>query len=258
MKLTPKQTAMLGRTIELKWTTSRGRDTYGYTICSLFEGSHKQTSCNGGGYDMRGTVVGNWITRTFREELLRLKPEDMPAQSHWERSNPPSRICRDRECVMRRIAADQMSESVWRLPPTAMECPQCGNPTCEDHQDGKIVQDGHSFYGLTYHDPNYDPGKAVVGEDCTDRTLGTGSTGQTVEEAEKAGKSFGLERLQACYKASSKVPTKRHTEPSIDGACGFSEVRKILNAIGLDLRMITDTKNTEIYEITKYKEAKSL
>jgi hypothetical protein len=96
------------------------------------------------------------------------------------------------------------------------------------------------LYGLTFHDPHYRAGRAVIGTDTSDRTLAPGgSIGQTVDEAEKAGVSFGLERLQAQYKASSPHATDRHTIPRIDGACGMSSVEAILRAVGIVLQDIT-------------------
>jgi hypothetical protein len=62
--------------------------------------------------------------------------------------------------------------------------------------------------------------------------------------------SFGLERLQAAYSASSKTPTKRHTVPNIDGACGFRCVEDIAKAIGLRLeRVRTRGKSQSIYTL---------
>jgi hypothetical protein len=77
-----------------------------------------------------------------------------------------------------------------------------------------------------------------VGEGCDDRTLGKGSEGKTVEQAEKDGESLGLERYQAFYRASSKHPSERHTVPLIDGACGFEVVKRIMEAIGLTLEYV--------------------
>lgn len=71
-------------TIEIIWGTSRGRDSYGYTTCSLRVDGKRRAYCNGGGYDMRGTVLGSFIASEFQEELNALKPSDMPKQSHWE------------------------------------------------------------------------------------------------------------------------------------------------------------------------------
>lgn len=200
-RLTENARRHLGESLTIRWGTSRGRDTWGYTTCSLRNHrGQRLAACNGGGYDMRGTVIGHWIAATFPRELCKLKPADFP-----------------------------MKHGRY--------------PAEDDHRE---------LYGLTYHDPNYDPGKAVIGEGCQDRTLG-GAEGQTVAEAEAANKSFGLERYQAIYRASSPVPTARHTVPSIDGGCGISSVLDILRAIGLTLRKVADTKRLDVYIIDRAK-----
>lgn len=164
-------------TLEFKWTVSRGRDSYGYNICSLYVDGRKVSSCNGGGYDMQGTCLGDFIARKYADRLNKLKI----------------------------------------------------NKTAK-------YKDGH-LYGLSYHDPNYDPGKATI-------------EGETIEEREKAGKSLGLERYQEFYSASSKVPTKRHVVPSIDGACGISSVQRIIEAIDLQLEYVpVQSKNLTIYRL---------
>ena len=140
-----------------KWGVSRGRNTYGYNICSLYVDGSKVASCNGGGYDMTGTVVGLWLAKAYAEQLRK------------------------------KIKAE--------------------------------------FYGLCFINPNYDPGKAKI-------------DGETVEELEKAGKSFGLERYQASYSASSKLPTKLHTVPHLDGACGIDCTWKVAEAIGLKVERV--------------------
>jgi len=92
-----------------KWGVSRGRDTYGYRICSLLVDDTKVSMCNGGGYDMKGTCFGDWVAHKFKDELLKL-------------------------------------EIPWGT------------------RNGEKVQE---YYGLTFHDPNYDPGKAVIdGKNC--------------------------------------------------------------------------------------------
>lgn len=58
--------------LEIKWSISRGRDTYGYNICSLYVYGDKVTDCNGGGYDMIGTVIGEFATAMFKPELMKL------------------------------------------------------------------------------------------------------------------------------------------------------------------------------------------
>lgn len=246
-------------TLEFRWGTSRGRDTYGYTICTLYVDGSKVSSCNGGGYDMKGTALGRYIARDFAARLNALKPEHMPAQSHWERAAKPRMVCDDVGCrVEHKIEIPGSDE--FELPYLAHDaetCPHCGGETRVDWHDGRTVDDGRYFYGLTFHDPDFDPGKAVIGRDASDRTFG-GAEGETVEQAEAAGKSLGLERYQAFYSASSKVPTSRHTVPSIDGACGFSSVERIMAAIGLKLEWIKQrSRKTDLYRLIDESEAKA-
>lgn len=55
----------------LSWSTSRGRDTYGYNICRLDDNNtDKRYKCNGGGYDMVGTVVADWLKDAYQAKLL--------------------------------------------------------------------------------------------------------------------------------------------------------------------------------------------
>lgn len=57
------------KVLTFKWTVSRGRDTYGYNICSLYVDGDKVSSCNGGGYDMKGTALAEWMESQFSEQL---------------------------------------------------------------------------------------------------------------------------------------------------------------------------------------------
>ena len=69
--------------LEIKWSISRGRDTYGYNICSLYVYGTKVTGCNGGGYDMIGTVIGDLVTALFKAELEELsKGADLSDRHH--------------------------------------------------------------------------------------------------------------------------------------------------------------------------------
>lgn len=56
--------------LAISWTTSRGRDTYGYNICRLDDrqGRRRFRTC-GGGYDMIGTVFGQWLQENYQERL---------------------------------------------------------------------------------------------------------------------------------------------------------------------------------------------
>lgn len=56
--------------LEFRWTTSRGRETYGYNICSLWVDGSKVSSCNGGGYDMKGASLADFMAKEYQERLL--------------------------------------------------------------------------------------------------------------------------------------------------------------------------------------------
>lgn len=54
--------------LTLSWGVSRGRDTYGHNICRL-DSSNKRYKCDGGGYDMVGTVLADWLCDEFQDRL---------------------------------------------------------------------------------------------------------------------------------------------------------------------------------------------
>lgn len=57
--------------LELKWTVSRGREIYGYNIVTLTDTeSGKKYKAMGGGYDMRGTVFGEWLEDVHADDLV--------------------------------------------------------------------------------------------------------------------------------------------------------------------------------------------
>jgi hypothetical protein len=64
------------KTLLFKWTTSRSRDTWGYSICSLWVEGKKVAWCKGGGYDMVGTCLGDYIAMTFQDKLKTLNPAE--------------------------------------------------------------------------------------------------------------------------------------------------------------------------------------
>lgn len=71
-KLSPEAEAKLGHCLSFHWGTSRGRDTYGYAICTLKDNGEKAGQCNGGGYDMQGTSLAEWMTEAFQPDLVKL------------------------------------------------------------------------------------------------------------------------------------------------------------------------------------------
>lgn len=234
-------------TLEFKWSVSRGRDTYGYNICTLYADGERVARCNGGGYDMQGTVLGHFLARHFAERLLRLpgppQPERVPCNRCGGTGKVPARcmICNGRGYIPESGDCPRCPGN--GIDPEALEeCSHCGG-------GGTVRNDEGAYYGLTFHDPDYDPGKAIVGVDTSNRTLGA-EDGLTVAEAEAQGLSIGLERYQAIYAASSKWPTSRHRIPSIDGACGMSSVQRIGEAIGLTFEyMPVKSKNLTIFRL---------
>lgn len=57
--------------LEIKYTVSRGRDTYGYNIVSLID-VDKKYKASGGGYDMVGTVFADWLEANYHDRLHKL------------------------------------------------------------------------------------------------------------------------------------------------------------------------------------------
>lgn len=56
--------------LALSWSISKGIDTYGYNICRLdSHDSGKRYRCSGGGYDMVGTVVADWLVAEHQDKL---------------------------------------------------------------------------------------------------------------------------------------------------------------------------------------------
>jgi hypothetical protein len=74
--------------VQISWAVSRGRDSYGYNICradSYVLGQRFKTI--GGGYDMIGTVIGQYIQHRFENELLKLVSDNQanlkPSHGEW-------------------------------------------------------------------------------------------------------------------------------------------------------------------------------
>jgi len=72
------------KVLNFKWSVSRGRGTYGYNICSLYVDGMKVESVDGGGYDMKGSVLARFIVSAFQPELMKIKRK---ASSTWNGKN---------------------------------------------------------------------------------------------------------------------------------------------------------------------------
>jgi len=66
---------MITYKLKFKWTTSKGRFTYGWNICNLYVDGKKVGSVNGGNYDMKGSVFGTWVQSQFKDDLINLDKE---------------------------------------------------------------------------------------------------------------------------------------------------------------------------------------
>jgi len=78
--------------LNFRWTTSRGRATYGYNICSLYVDGDKVAACNGGGYDMKGTCLAAFMCAAFHEELLALRQPFYGLTFHDPNFNPATTV----------------------------------------------------------------------------------------------------------------------------------------------------------------------
>ena len=66
----------MNTTLLISHSISRGQNTYGYNIISIEDTSTgKRYRTCGGGYDMLGTVVGEWLQKNFQDRLLALKDD---------------------------------------------------------------------------------------------------------------------------------------------------------------------------------------
>lgn len=77
--------------LDLTWSTSKGRDTYGYNIARLDDSKTKERfKCMGGGYDMTGTCFGDWLASNYQERLLAIKDQAHRVWNGSEQIVPPS------------------------------------------------------------------------------------------------------------------------------------------------------------------------
>lgn len=71
-------------TLTVRFGTSKGADTYGYTTCTASVDGKRLGSCNGGGYDLEGTAVAEAVSRLFPADVVRVAQKD--AQATWNRT----------------------------------------------------------------------------------------------------------------------------------------------------------------------------
>lgn len=54
--------------VKFKWSVSRGRETYGYNICTAYVDDEKVGQSMGGGYDMQGAAIADWLEQFVTPE----------------------------------------------------------------------------------------------------------------------------------------------------------------------------------------------
>lgn len=79
--------------LKVKWSISRGYETAGYNICTLTdESTGKRYRSLGGGYDLLGTVFGEWLQETHQDALARIAGRAHQTVTHttgsdlWDRT----------------------------------------------------------------------------------------------------------------------------------------------------------------------------
>lgn len=59
------------KSLSVKWSVSKAQDTYGYDICTVINNDNgERFKCLGGGYDMLGTSLANFIQKEYQTELM--------------------------------------------------------------------------------------------------------------------------------------------------------------------------------------------
>ncbi len=74
---------MRTHSVEFRWGTSRGRDTYGYNTCACRVDRQRLGLCNGGGYDMEGTALAEALVKLYKDRLLVLAKKNLCAAVSW-------------------------------------------------------------------------------------------------------------------------------------------------------------------------------
>lgn len=57
------------KSLFIKWSISKARETYGWNICTL-QDNDKKYKTNGGGYDMLGTVFAQWLWSNYKDVII--------------------------------------------------------------------------------------------------------------------------------------------------------------------------------------------
>ena len=59
------------KSLTVKWSVSKAQNTYSYNICTVINDDNgERFKCLGGGYDMLGTSLANFIEKEYQAELM--------------------------------------------------------------------------------------------------------------------------------------------------------------------------------------------
>lgn len=87
------------KNLHFKWTISKGQNTYGYNICTLYVDGVKVSKCIGGGYDMQGTCLANWLAKSYENSLIELSLKSILNAGIKHASELPSQYCKGSELI---------------------------------------------------------------------------------------------------------------------------------------------------------------
>ncbi len=57
------------KNLVIKWTISKARDSQGYNVVTLHS-EYSKYRAMGGGYDMLGTVFGQWLWNNYKDRII--------------------------------------------------------------------------------------------------------------------------------------------------------------------------------------------
>jgi hypothetical protein len=74
-----------GFNLQFKYSTSKAKSSYGYNVITLYVNGEKVARHCGGGYDMFSSVIGDWMTKQFNEELKKLPSKEHYGVFHYDK-----------------------------------------------------------------------------------------------------------------------------------------------------------------------------
>lgn len=83
------------KSLSVKWSVSKAQNTYGYNICTVINDDNgERFKCLGGGYDMLGTSLANFIRKEYQTELMQSAEK---AYSHYNNACEVEKVRNDKD-----------------------------------------------------------------------------------------------------------------------------------------------------------------